>query len=518
MKSVLPISISDLLNKRNIEHNRIEYKADWNPEPTIHSICAFANDIDNLGGGYILIGVEENENGMAKFPIKGLPETSIKRIEDDIFNKSNYIQPRYIPIISQEIYDEKLILVLWIPGGEERPYRCGIKIPEGNKKPDDKSRAYFIRKGSHSIIAKEHEEKELIALSGNIPYDDRPNYSSNVNDLKISLISQFLSSVQSNLYDYSLTQPLESIAMSMKILGGPIESRKPINVGLMFFNDRPDDFFRYAQIEVIDKPDPTGEGMTEKIFNGPLDRQLKDALLYIKNYVIKEKIIKISGQAEALRIYNYPYDAVEEALTNAVYHKSYQIPEPITVTITPDKMEITSLPGPDRSISNEDIQNRRLISRRYRNRRIGDYLKELDLAEGRNTGVPTIVRAMNLNGSDLPIFLTDEDRTYFTVVLPVQHNFLKTDIIQNDSITEQKKNVTQKRRQKTDTKKQIIQLLKQQNEMSMLQIAREIGYSSVNNTLRTCIKELLDENIIAYTVSDKLHSSKQKIRLLEGNN
>ncbi len=51
------------------------------------------------------------------------------------------------------------------------------------------------------------------------------------------------------------------------------------------FNERPEDFFPYARIEVVDKPDPTGIGMTEKIFTGPLNRQLRDALSYIKNYI-----------------------------------------------------------------------------------------------------------------------------------------------------------------------------------------------------------------------------------------
>lgn len=71
--------------------------------------------------------------------------------------------------------------------------------------------------------------------------------------------------------------------------------------------------------------------MTEKVFTGPLNRQLKDALNYIKNYIIKEKISKTKEKAEAIRVFNYPYQAVEEVLCNAVYHKSYQIGEPITV-------------------------------------------------------------------------------------------------------------------------------------------------------------------------------------------
>ena len=65
----LPINISDLINRRVVENARVDYKADWNPEPILHSICAFANDIDNWGGGYIIIGIED-EDGMPKFPIR----------------------------------------------------------------------------------------------------------------------------------------------------------------------------------------------------------------------------------------------------------------------------------------------------------------------------------------------------------------------------------------------------------------------------------------------------------------
>ena len=47
----LPINITDLLNKQKIESNHIEFKKGWNPENIYHSICAFANDFDDLGGG-----------------------------------------------------------------------------------------------------------------------------------------------------------------------------------------------------------------------------------------------------------------------------------------------------------------------------------------------------------------------------------------------------------------------------------------------------------------------------------
>jgi len=50
----LPINVEDLLRQRKVESNRIELKKGWNPDRIYRSIYAFANDFDNIGGGYIL--------------------------------------------------------------------------------------------------------------------------------------------------------------------------------------------------------------------------------------------------------------------------------------------------------------------------------------------------------------------------------------------------------------------------------------------------------------------------------
>lgn len=501
----LPINIEDLIYRRVVENARIEYKADWNPEPILHSICAFANDIDNWSGGYIIIGIDENE-GIPVLPVKGLEKKSIDRINKELLQKCNLIEPRYIPVVEQTTFEGKEIIILWVPGGEARPYKCPIAFP--TEKAAKAEKAYYIRKMSNSIRANQMEEKELFMLANNIPYDDRINMSANIEDLKPSLISEFLYTVGSNLYKSSLENPVAKTASDMKLIGGPPEYRKPLNVGLMFFNESPDAFFPYARIEVVDKPDPTGEGMTEKIFTGPLDRQLRDALSYIKNYIIKEKITKIPGQAEAERIYNIPYAAVEETLSNAIYHRSYQIGEPITVMVTPEKMEITSLPGPDRTITNEDIKNRKMVSRRYRNRRIGDFLKELKLIEGRNTGIPTILRAMEKNGSDLPEFITDAERTYLTVILPVHKHFrhIETPKAEKEAKT---------RRNLAEIKELILQSLEQQGNLSSSELAFAIGYTKITSTVAKAIKELLAEEKIIYLKPDKIHSKNQKLCLTQ---
>jgi ATP-dependent DNA helicase RecG len=67
----------------------------------------------------------------------------------------------------------------------------------------------------------------------------------------------------------------------------------------------------------------------------------------------------------------------------------------------------------------EQLRAGRAQPRRYRNRRIGEFLKELEFTEGRSTGIPKIMEAMEKNGSPPAEFEFDEDHSYFMVRLPI---------------------------------------------------------------------------------------------------
>ena len=148
-------------------------------------------------------------------------------------------------------------------------------------------------------------------------------------------------------------------------------------------------------------------------------------------------MVKHPHKPEAERFWNFPVAAIEEALGNAIYHRSYEEREPVEVRITPEELLVLSYPGADRSIRMEDLRQGRAVSRRYRNRRIGEFLKELDLAEGRSTGVPKILRTMRKNGSPPPSFETDEDRTWFRVRLPAHAAIPQTDETAREQLGEQ---------------------------------------------------------------------------------
>src|SRR5262249_55233185 len=121
-----------------------------------------------------------------------------------------------------------------------------------------------------------------------------------------------------------------------------------------------------------------------------------------------------------------PLAALEESLVNAVYHRSYEgVTEPTKVYLYPDRIEIVSYPGPVPGIKPEHLRpDGRVPPVPARNRRIGELLKELRLAEARGTGIPKVIRTMRENGSGAPSYDFDDERTYFRVTLPAHPEYV----------------------------------------------------------------------------------------------
>jgi ATP-dependent DNA helicase RecG len=430
----LPIHISDLLGGSPVEWERLEFKEGWNPLAVRHTLCAFANDFHNLGGGYVVVGMAERA-GRPVLPPAGLNASEVDAIQKEVLNLGHSaIQPQYHPILVPAMVEGKRVLVLWAPGGRTRPYKARLGLGQ-----DAKEWGYFIRPGACTVRAKGADELELLSLAATIPFDDRINQRSQLPDLSRELMQEFLKEVGIDLAKSAGKMPLEKLGRQMNIIGGPEESPFPLNVGLLFFNSQPYRFFPATQIDVVWFPEGEGgDRFEEKTFQGPLARMVREALDYIRRNYLSETVIKHPDRAEATRVENFPYAAVEEAVVNAIYHRSYEEREPVEVRISPEELVVLSFPGPDRSIRLADLRRGKAVSRRYRNRRIGEFLRELDLTEGRATGIPKILRAMRGNGSPAPKFETDDERTSFLIRLPVHPQAKPLEVGQvTEQVTEQ---------------------------------------------------------------------------------
>jgi len=150
-------------------------------------------------------------------------------------------------------------------------------------------------------------------------------------------------------------------------------------------------------------------------------------------------------------------------------------------------IKIISYPGPLPPLSKDNLNNERITARRYRNRRIGDFLKELHLTEGRGTGFPKMRRAMKENGSPDPVFETDGDRSYFMTILAAHPE--------------------------ARVSEQVIQILEFcRTERKKQEILNYLNLSPAYRNYKRHILPLLQNGLLSFTIPDKPRSRLQKYR------
>lgn len=500
----LPINVNDLLNKNKVEGNRIEFKRGWNPVRIYHSICAFANDLDNLGGGYILVGVDE-ENGMAKRPVEGLPLESIDRILKEMVGFNNKLEPFYMARTSVEEVDGKHILVIWVPSGVNRPYSVMEDVIAKHSRPK-----FYVRCGSSSIEAKGEVLDQLRDSANRTPFDDRGNPSISLEDLSSVQVYEYLRKVDSRLLKTFRAQELEKTLEQMDLYEGPTERRYLKNVAAMMFCEEPQKFFPVTRVEVVVFPEGRVRNPNRfyeaPVITGTVPQMIKETLNYLRTF-IREYVSKPKNRAESERFYNYPYQALEEAVVNALYHRDYQEHEPVEITVEPDRITILSYSGPDRSVSMEAIREGQVLrSRRYRNRRLGDFLKELELTEGRSTGIPTIQDELRKNGSPRAVIETDAERTYFLIDIPCREDMQLPLADVGDRVKRQGNDRVE--RQSRTTELGVLEYCL--SPRSRKEILDYIGLKYHSDNFRRHILPLMERGLLVTTSPDSPSSPRQK--------
>ena len=410
---------------------------------------------------------------MAIRPVEGVPIEKIDGILQEMVAYNNKMAPYYLPRTSVEEVDGKQVIVIWCPAGSYRPYSVPVNVTAKGSKE-----YFYIRSGTSSIEARGEVLVELRELANRMPFDERGNSDIQLEDISLVLLRDYLVKVGSKLADEVITTPLATILDQMELYTGPKENRLLRNVAAMMFCENPSKFFPYTQIDVVTFPngkmkDPNN--FTEVTFKGSVPQMIKQTMDYIKSNILKENVRKVSGRQEAERFWNYPYDAIEEAVVNSVYHRDFLQHKPIEITIEPSGISILNCPGPDRSISKEDIAKGDMLkSRRYRNRR----MKELDLTEGRSTGVSTIQTKLAENGSPRAIFETTDDRLTFLVTIPVREGSgesSETGMLSSERGSERKAKSSER---SMETKDLIIDIIKQDPHITAAEIAMQLNMSS----------------------------------------
>lgn len=425
MDTGIIFSAEQLLRTNTVESERLELKASWDAEYTgpqiIKTISAFANDFQNQNGGYVILGVAE-ENGRAVLPPKGISESDIDMAQRWIRGQCHRLEPQYSPHFEVGVIDGAKVLVVWAPASDMRPHLA----PSGRSA----DRKYFVRVGSETVEAKGTILTELIQLTARTPFDNRRNANARVEDIKESKVREFLNDIGSSLINERDTR---SLYRKLNIAVPVNHHDDPRNVGLLFFSDNPERWFPGARIEVVQFANGAGGNVIEeKVFRGGIHEQLRGALQYLET--ISQTLLEKNSKSVRVRsVVNYPILALREALVNAVYHRSYENSlEPVKVYLYPDKIKIISYPGPVHGIELSSlVPPYNIPPVPARNGRIGEFLKDLHLAESRNTGLNKIAVEMQNNGSAAPAYQFDEARSYFQVTLPAHPEYVAVSTIRD---------------------------------------------------------------------------------------
>lgn len=420
---ILPINLDDLIHARTVESVRLELKKTWNPviaDSVFRTLCAFANDFQGMGGGYVVLGIEEQGGGPI-LPPHGVDDLDVDQIQKQIRGQSKgRLDPEYQPVIAPVIYGGKKLVVLWAARGDLRPYQVR---ESGAKGAPFK---YYVRVASETIEATGDTLTQLLQLTAKVPFDERRRTDVPLSAISGFLLRRFLDDIQSDLASSGANLPPGDLLRKLRLSSGTNGSEVPRNVALLFFTDNPESYFDGAWTEVaLFRDDAGGDLIETRPFRGPLPQQIRQVLDYLDG--LASRIIrKVPGQAEAERFVAFPYDAMREAIVNAVYHRGYDgPPQPIRVGLYPDRLEITSAPGPVPGLERKHLAvDGRAPQLPARNPRVGELLKSLRLTETWHTGVPKIRRRMKENGSPEPIFDFDDARTYFRVTLPAHPGYV----------------------------------------------------------------------------------------------
>lgn len=164
----LHIDIEALLSNQRIESNRIEFKQGWNAPKIYQSICAFANDFDNIGGGYILVGVEE-ENGTVKRPICGVPDESLDRILKSMVGYNHEISILSYSGPDRSISADALKSAQYLQARRYRNRRLGdflkeLKLSEGRATGIPTIQDELKRNGSPKAIIETDQERSFFLI------------------------------------------------------------------------------------------------------------------------------------------------------------------------------------------------------------------------------------------------------------------------------------------------------------------------------------------------------------------
>lgn len=278
-------------------------------------IIAIANSYG--GRGHLIIGIEDKTKRIVGIDPNDYYEEKIQQI---VLNRCD---PPIAIRVEDIVIEQKHLVVITIFKSHNRPHQMR------------QTGAFYIRRGSTTDYARRDEIATMLQQNG-LMYDElMPIYNGRISHFNLAAINRFLEKTTGETY----RSGQEAILCDVGICYHDREDNNfyPTIGGMMLFGKHPQQLLPSTGIKLVHY---SGKGqLINKQINGTIIEMLDSALSEIKSKIKDE---------------NYPIQAVEEALGNALVHRDYfDTTRQVLVVIGEQSIEITN-PG---SIYDQDPVN-----------------------------------------------------------------------------------------------------------------------------------------------------------------
>ena len=408
---------------RNGENSGVEFKRDdVIPERLAKELAALLN----LEGGHILLGVEDDGT------VTGLTRKT-RQIEEWIMQVARvHLRPAAIPFWEAlKLDDGNVVGVISLPAdASDKPYKA------------KRGTAWVtqVRVGTTTRDATNEEEARLYMQSGRLQYDRAPISGATFDDLDVRRLRNYFRDVrqQTAPEDVDIESWLR-LLINTELMAEDRTRPMPSAGGLLLFGWKPNRFLPQAGISVAAyagtekdydaKARATLRGPAVSLFPAMLEagqppysllpRTFSEAGNAIEAGVIEqaldfvrrniEVIAWIESGGRRLERWDYPLEAVREALVNAIAHRDYTITvTDIELSIYSDRIEIIS---PGRLPNTVTVDKMRAGYRASRNELIKEVLRDYRYIEATGLGVPRrIIKGMRAHNGTEPDLIEEDDR------------------------------------------------------------------------------------------------------------
>ena len=414
------IALDELI--RNGVNSGVEFKRDdIHPEQLGKEMAALLN----LEGGYILLGVEDDQT------ITGLTQTP-KQAEEWVMQcaKDN-VHPATIPYWETIEWCEGqwVGIVSLTANAPDKPY----KAKRGS------SWVTQIRVGTTTRDATNPEEMRLYQQSGQLRYDHLPVPGASLDDLDARYLINYFRDMRRQ--EYLPWDDREAWLRFLVNTGLMVENRErivPTAGGILLFGRRPHLFLPQASINAEAYPGivkdynararTTLRGPAVALF--PAMREvhgarypdtpwtfsdssevlatgiIEQALDFVRRNI--EVTTRVDDSGRRQERWDYPLDVVREAVVNAVVHRDYAIRVcDIELTLYANRLEIIS---PGRLPNTVTVPKMLAGYRATRNSLLMNVLRDYRYIEGGGLGVPRkILAGMRQHNGTAPELIEEED-------------------------------------------------------------------------------------------------------------